>query len=102
MKLKHSESIEANDVRETIRDIIAGYGITNPQIFGSIAIGTDTRSSDLDIAANPSASGISHSKLGQLSSELEDTLGIDVHITLTGFLSDREMNNEIKRTAVPL
>ena len=43
-------SLELEKHREAIRELVHKYGLHNPRIFGSVAKGTDTKDSDVDIA----------------------------------------------------
>ena len=45
--MKPSESFELN--REAIRQAAQKYNLLNPRVFGSVADGTDTEDSDIDI-----------------------------------------------------
>lgn len=49
--MKPSEKLELH--REAIREIVAKYRATNPRVFGSVARGEDTESSDLDLLIDP-------------------------------------------------
>lgn len=42
-------SLELEKHREAIRELVHKYGLHNPRIFGSVAKGTDTEVSDLDL-----------------------------------------------------
>lgn len=35
--------------REAIRRIVAAHGASDPRVFGSVMLGTDTEASDLDL-----------------------------------------------------
>jgi predicted nucleotidyltransferase len=39
--------------RETIRQLVADAGMTNPRVFGSVLRGEDNEESDLDILVDP-------------------------------------------------
>ena len=39
--------------RETIRQLVAEAGMTNPRVFGSVVRGEDEEGSDLDILVDP-------------------------------------------------
>ena len=45
--MKPSELLEAN--RKAIRAIVAAHSGLNARVFGSVALGTDTEASDLEI-----------------------------------------------------
>ena len=45
--MKPSEALEKH--RDTIREILSRYPVSNPRLFGSVAREEDTEASDLDI-----------------------------------------------------
>ena len=96
--MKPSEILETN--RETIRRLVVRNRVTNPRVFGSVAKGKDTLSSDLDIVVD-TLPDTTYFELTGLHIDLEETLGIKVDILTTGSLSDH-MKNEIEETAIPI
>lgn len=79
-------SVELEIHREEIRALIEKYGVTNPRIFGSVARGTDTDDSDLDILVDP-APETSLFELGALHDELSQLLACPVQILTPGDIS---------------
>jgi predicted nucleotidyltransferase len=54
--MKPSEALTAH--RDELRQLVSRYGLSRPRVFGSVANGTDTDESDLDLLvdlANPPA-----------------------------------------------
>ncbi|MBE1875960.1 XRE family transcriptional regulator [Myceligenerans pegani] len=84
--------------RQEIRAIIARHGARNPRVFGSVARGQDTSSSDLDILVSvpPGAAWT----FGRIARDVEELLGVHVDVVSEGGLDDR--HREILDEAVPL
>jgi len=76
-KIKPSEALV--DQRSTIRRLAAAYRTTNPRIFGSVAQGKDTTSSDLDVLVEPLPKTTLFD-LGGLQDALEEALGVKVDV----------------------
>lgn len=70
--MKPSELLEAN--RKSIREIVAAHRGLNPRVFGSVAHGKDTETSDLDILVDR-AKGMTLFDLGAIRVELLQLLG---------------------------
>lgn len=84
--MKPSSAIEHN--RQKIRDAASRYRTANPRVFGSVAHGTDSDSSDLDILVDP----LPHTTLldlGGLQIELEELLGVRVDLLTPGDLPSK-------------
>lgn len=63
---------------EAVRSVIRDHGVTDPRVFGSVARGTDTPQSDLDLLVRvPSGAGLRFLALGE---ELSEQLGIHVDV----------------------
>jgi len=84
--------------RDEIRRIIQEYGGENPRVFGSVARGQDTPTSDLDIlvAVRPQNAW----KFVSLQSRLRELLGVDVDVVTEKGLTDK--HQRIIAEAVPL
>ena len=82
--MKPSIALERN--RKQVHEILAGFRMCNPRIFGSAARGEDTDISDLDILidAPPDASLYD---LMQVEIELEAILGCRVEVLTKGFMA---------------
>lgn len=62
-----------------VREILARYRVTSARVFGSVARGTDTTDSDLDLLIDPPA-GFTLFDLAALSEELKSLLGVSVDL----------------------
>lgn len=86
--------------RRAVLDLTAQYGATNVRIFGSVARGEATESSDIDLLVefDPDTSLIDHVGLIQ---DLEDLLGCKVDVVSERGLKDA-IRARILRDAVAL
>jgi predicted nucleotidyltransferase len=69
--------------RTSVRRIVEAHHAGNPRVFGSIARGEDTDSSDLDLLVDTTES-TSLFNLAAVELELERLIGVPVHVTTTG------------------
>lgn len=76
-KVKPSEILKLH--REAIRRIVTSHRAGNPRVFGSVARGTDTEASDLDILIEPTPK-TSLLDIGAIRHELIELLGIPVDV----------------------
>ncbi|WP_253877932.1 helix-turn-helix domain-containing protein [Promicromonospora umidemergens] len=84
--------------RAEVRSVIARYGAELPRVFGSVARGEDTPTSDLDIlVVVPRGSAWT---FGRIAPELEALLGVEVDVVSEGGLQGRY--RDILDEAVPL
>jgi len=72
----------------------------NVRVFGSVARGEDTETSDLDLLVDP-LPGATLLDLGAIQIELEDSLGISVHVVTAGDLPSK-FRDEVLEEAVPV
>lgn len=88
-----------NRHRTAIRQIGAAHKGRELRLFGSVAEGTDTVDSDLDVLVtfDPDASLFDVAALGE---ELEELLGVRVDILSAGGLKERDQH--IRATAIPV
>jgi hypothetical protein len=82
--IRPSAALAAN--RDKVRDILRGFGLENPQLFGSAARGADREGSDLDVLVN-AAPGTSLYDLAAAEQALEALLGCRVEVLTAGFLA---------------
>ena len=74
--VRPSEVVNAQ--REAIRETVRAHGVVNPRVFGSVAKGTDTPQSDLDLLVSvPSGAALGFLSLGE---NLSTQLGIRVDV----------------------
>lgn len=65
--------------RDAIRRIVASHRAGNPRVFGSVAQGSDTEDSDLDILIDPSPETTLFD-IGAIRHELLQLLGVPVDV----------------------
>lgn len=73
-----SEAFQAH--RTTVRHVAMAHRTDNPRVFGSVARGDDTDTSDLDLLVD-TTEATSLFDLAAIELELERLLGIPVHVT---------------------
>lgn len=85
--------------RAEIEAIVRNHRGVSIAVFGSVARGEATESSDIDFLVDfePSSSLLD---LIHLEEALEELLGVDVDVVSSGALLDRD--HDIRRDAVPL
>lgn len=93
-------SLELEQHREQIKELIQKYGLYNPRVFGSVAKETDTESSDLDLLVD-AGKKTSLFDMGGLHEELNALLSCPVHV-----LTPNEIRTDIRAKvlsyAIPL
>lgn len=91
-------SAALDEHRGEVRSVIAKYGATHPRVFGSVARGEDTPTSDLDLlVVVPRGAAWT---FGRIAPELEALLGVHVDVVSEGGLQER--HRVILAEAVPL
>jgi uncharacterized protein len=92
--MRPSEVLDRN--RVMIRELAARHRMLNPRVFGSVARGDDRQGSDLDIMVDASP-GADYLDLGGLQFDLQERLGLDVHLIfadgLKGAMRDRVLSD---------
>lgn len=86
--------------RETILSLMAEHGAYNPRIFGSVARGTATPESDIDLLVELEP-GRSLLDLGGLLMDLQQVLGLPVDVVTVQGLRPR-IRERVLGEAVPL
>ena len=86
--------------RDAILAIARRYGASDIRVFGSVARGDTTESSDLDLIVRfePDRSLFDH---GGLLMDLQDLLGVKVDVFSEGGMRER-FSDHVMREAVPL
>lgn len=81
-------SIALERHRVGVRSLVGRFRAANPRVFGSVARGQDADGSDLDILVDtlPNATLFD---LGGLQVELEEMLGVPVHLLTPGDLPEK-------------
>jgi len=98
MSIRPSEALAQN--RETIRQIVTRHRTANPRVFGSSLDRTDTTESDLDLIVDP-LPGATLLDLGGLHADLEDALGVRIHVLTPGDLP-RKYRDTVLQQAEPV
>lgn len=93
-------SIALHAHREAIRKIVAGHRACNPRIFGSVALGSDTDGSDLDLLVDltPDTTLLD---IGAIRHELLELLGVPVDV-LTPRALPEKFRATVLAQAVPV
>lgn len=73
--------------RSEIREIVLAHRALNARVFGSVAHGSDTDKSDLDILVDPT-SDTTLFDLGAIRYKLRNLLGVPVDVLTPGALPD--------------
>jgi predicted nucleotidyltransferase len=90
--------------RDEILEIARRHGATNVRVFGSVARGTDSAISDIDLLVDLPADTTPGQELlivGGLAVELTDLLGRKVDVATIELLRD-ELRSEVTSAAVPV
>ena len=93
----HRDLVEAR--RDEIREVVRRHHGRSVAVFGSVARGEESASSDIDFLVEFEP-GSSLFDLLHISEELEALLGVSVDVVSAGGLKDRD--DHIRREAVPL
>ncbi len=83
--MRPSESFKNN--RDAIRNIILAHNAKNPRVFGSVANGSDTEDSDLDLLIDPT-DDLTLFDIGAIRHELLELLGVPVDVLTPNALPD--------------
>lgn len=86
--------------RRKVLDVAGAHGATNIRVFGSVALGTDTAHSDIDLLADI-APGTGLFELARLERELSAILGTEVDVVPASGLRDH-LAKRVLSEAVPL
>ena len=79
--IKPSDAFHTN--RDAICRIIEAHRACNPRVFSSLASGTDTEASDLDLLVDPTAD-TTLLDIGAIRHELLELLGVPVDVVTPG------------------
>jgi hypothetical protein len=96
--MKPSELLDQH--REAIRQVVAAHRASNPRVFGSVAHGEDTESSDLDLLIDPDE-GMSLFDMGAIIAELSELLGREVDVVSARAMPEA-MRRRVLRDALPI
>ena len=96
--MKPSEALRAN--RVSIRRIVDSHRACNTRVFGSVARGTDTQTSDLDLLVDPTPETTLFD-IGAIRHELIQLLGVPVDV-LTPLALPEKFRAAILAQALPV
>ncbi len=74
--------------RNAVREAVNRFCTANPRVFGSVLHGTDRDGSDIDLLVD-ALPGATLFDLGGLQDELENLLGLQVHVLTPGDLPEK-------------
>ena len=75
--------------RSQIRRLVAGCGASRPHVFGSVARGTDTADSDLDLLVDFPVREQGLLPLADLEDQISDLIGYPVDVVARAALADK-------------
>ena len=67
--------------KDAILEVLARYPVTNPRVFGSVARGEDTETSDIDLLVDKNGR-FSYFDMAQLEAELSQVTGCKIDLGL--------------------
>ena len=84
--MKPSQALEMH--RAAIRRVVESHRAANARVFGSVLLGQDTDSSDLDLLVDPTPDTTLFD-IGSMRPELGQLLGVPVDVLTPNALPDR-------------
>ena len=84
--MKPSQALEMH--RAAIRRVVGSHRAANARVFGSVLLGQDTDSSDLDLLVDPTPDTTLFD-IGAMRHELGQLLGVPVDVLTPNALPDR-------------
>jgi len=91
--MKPSEALQAH--RTELRLLVSRLGLLHPRVFGSVAAGSDSEDSDLDLLVDPPP-GTTLLTLAALQNEAEQLLGVSVDVQTPRSISVRFRDHVLK------
>jgi predicted nucleotidyltransferase len=85
-EMKPSEALATH--RRQIREIVSAHHASNARVFGSVAAGTDTDTSDLDLLIDPTPE-MTLFDIGAIRYKLKQLLGVSVDVLTPGALPEK-------------
>jgi uncharacterized protein len=96
--MKPSDALRSH--RTAIRRVVEAHHAHNARVFGSVAHGSDTSSSDLDILIDPTPETTLFD-IGAIRHELHKLLGVPVDVLTPNALPDK-FRDRVLAEAVPV
>ena len=97
-RMKPSDALAAH--RSELRQLVSRHGLAGVRIFGSVAIGTDTEQSDLDLLVDPEET-TSLLTLAAFKRDAENLLGVPVSVLTPNALPPK-FRGRVLQQAEPL
>ena len=96
--MKPSDALRIN--RAAVRQVVKAHRASNARVFGSVAHGDDTNSSDLDILVDPTTE-TTLLDIGAIRHELRTLLGVPVDVLTPMALPDK-FRDSVLAEAIPV
>lgn len=93
-------SIALASHRDAIRGVVESHRARNARVFGSVAHGSDTENSDLDLLIDPTPDTTLFD-IGAIRHELGKLLGVPVDVVTPNALPDK-FRDQVLAEAVPV
>lgn len=87
--------------RPEIEAVLSAYGASSPELFGSVARGDATATSDIDLLVDLDDCGNPLMRVAGLSEELSEVLGVRVDVVSESLLR-KALAAEVARDRTPL
>lgn len=84
--MKPSRALQAH--RDAIRGVVEAHRASNPRVFGSVAKGSDTEESDLDLLIDPTPDTTLFD-IGAIRHELRNLLSVPVDVLTPNALPEK-------------
>jgi predicted nucleotidyltransferase len=97
--MKPSDALHLH--RSDIRRVVERNGARNPRVFGSVAQGSDTAESDLDLLVDPIEGKTTLTSLVRIKREVESLLGVPTDV-LTPMALHERFRSAVLAEAIPL
>lgn len=86
------------DNRTALMEVFAEYEVKNPRIFGSVARGDATATSDIDILVDGYRSGLGLMRVVKMIHRLESILGAPVDLVETSLVKENRRDHILNGT----
>lgn len=86
---------------QEVRLLVLRFGYKNPIVYGSVARGEDTETSDLDILVEPDRDDLSIFDRLELQGRIEALLGVSVDVKTEKWIAERGMK-KVREEGKPL
>lgn len=87
--------------RAEIHSVVERHGARNPRVFGSVLLGQDTESSDLDLLVDPIEGRTTLVSLVRIKRDIENLTGVSTDV-LTPMALNERFRLAVLAQAIPL